>query len=226
GIWFYYGVQRHEEALREFDALAELWPGNVDVMRFQSVLYRRVGRWEDAIRTMERILELDPADVGWRVTILTTYLSMRRFEEAERYGQTAVSLDPTVPSHWWWLSSAHMSRGDTAAARRTLDSARQHLDDETIESGWAWVLLHFYTDGTEEVLDFYLDQQPFPTYGAPDLGLAVAAANGRDDLVRLFADTLQGWARNALESLPAEYAVARSRELSYSALAQAYLGNE
>lgn len=223
GLWLYYGVQRYQDALREFDALADLWPGDADVMGYRGALYRRLGRWEEAVRTMEQVLELDPADAGYASTLSQTYTMMRRFDEAERYARLAVSLDPTVPTHWAFLFIGRLGRGDTAAAWSALDSAATVLPDRSLASARA--MFYLSTGRSEAALESFLELAANGSEN-PEQIVRAADATGRPGEVASWADTLRARAERRLWEIPEDDPVTRSGVLSDLALAQAYLGNE
>lgn len=224
GLWLYYGVQRYEDALREFDALAEKWPGDVDVLGYQGALYRRLGRWDEAVRAMERVLELDPADASFATTIGSTYRMMRRFESAERYARLSVSLDPTVPAHWGNLMGTRRDRGDTAAARMALESAAEVLGAGPLTFVRAQLFL--LTDRDHEALELFRQLRREGNMRRPMRMIWAADAAGRSDLAEVWADTLRMDAEKGLARTPDDDPAERSSLLSDLAFAHAFLGHE
>jgi TolB-like protein/Flp pilus assembly protein TadD len=219
GVWLYYGVQRYEEALREFDAVSDLRPDDLEVIRYQAALYRRLGRWQDAIRTMERGIELDPADASGAATLAQTYTLMRRFKDGEQYAKLAFSLDPQL---YTFLMFARLAAGDTAAARSVVDSATLRLTPETTEVSRIVVDLH--SGRPEQALE--------RLRALPDrelihrLALRVASGAVHTQLTTEYADTLRAHQERTLARIAEENVTQRSSVIGNLAVAHAYLGQD
>ena len=226
GNWYRLGEGRYEDALDEFDALAEFWPGDLRVMSERAVLYQRLGRWEESLGAFGDVRELDPARTAAVVNTARTNLMLRRYDEVERHARVAVSLEPGDPFNWGYLVWGRLSQGDTAAARTALDSAVVQVGPEMIDSeyAWAWGTYQFFTRELDDVVSLY-GRYSFDYTSVPDLGLAAAAAGGREDAVRTFSDSLRSWAHRMLASAPEEYREVRSQALLHLALAEAYIGD-
>lgn len=223
GYWLYYGAQRYEDALREFEALADLRPGDMDVRAMRGALYRRLGRWDEAVREQEGAFELDPAHPAMAVEVAQTFEVLRRWDDAESYAERAVSLDPESSAAWASLWRVRISMGDTAGARALADSIVHHVDEASGNDLRARSALLFGRPGTALELLLAREDRGF---AVPERVLRAATAAGRPDLVPAYADTLRIRAERELDRPHAEHRAERSHNLADLALAHAHLGND
>lgn len=219
GLWLLYGVQRYDEALKEFEALGDLRPGDLEAVRYQSALYRRLGRWDEAVRTMERVIELDPADASFAGTLSQTYTLMRRFDEAERYAKLAFSLDPQL---FGFLAYTRLAAGDTLGAREAVDSATVRLQPGATE--WMRTVVDLYSGRPKQVLD-RLRKLPDRGFSRAHAVLVAATAAGRTELIPEYADTLRVRSERMRDRVGEENVAHRSSIMGDLALAHAYLGH-
>jgi tetratricopeptide (TPR) repeat protein len=125
-------------------ALASL--ENADVMGDSSFLnyakanvYRRQGRWNEALAGFKRAAELDPKNLEPATRITSTNMWMRNYAEAVEGYNRAIELAPEVNGfyvrkvwiHWLW-------KGDTEAARATLEVLPKTEPSMAIQWAWFW----------------------------------------------------------------------------------------
>jgi serine/threonine protein kinase/tetratricopeptide (TPR) repeat protein len=231
GLWLYQGVQRYQEARTEFEALAEEWPGDGNVLLYLGAAQRRLGRWEEGTQSWKRALELEPLNGTHASNLAQAYTVMRRFGDAERFAARSVILGPDVAVQWWHYAWVFLAQGDTASARMVVDSARAQLGRDRLEAGGWWALWQVHTGHLERVLDGYgelyvTDPRWDGTWSRSwDLGLAGAATAGDTERVQSFAESLRRSSEDVLATLPDDDPENRSEVLSKLALAEAYLGN-
>ncbi|MEM7355376.1 MAG: protein kinase [Acidobacteriota bacterium] len=122
--YYYYRCQLdYEAALREFQIAARALPNDSQLLEGTAYIMRRQGRFDDAASTLERALEIQPKSDWIAAELAQTYTTMRRYSEADRLYRLAISLTPDQPAPYHSRASNFLLwRGDTAAARETLES--------------------------------------------------------------------------------------------------------
>jgi DNA-binding SARP family transcriptional activator len=125
GWHLYYGERRYEEALREFEAVRAVRPGDPELLRVIGFLRQRLGRWEEGLEAMEEAAELDPTDAEVVFAIGQTHRWMGRPGEALEAYARAFSLAPEEDVAFLHsnVEQAHLALGDSAGARRARERA-------------------------------------------------------------------------------------------------------
>jgi len=86
-----------DAALSEFRRLAEAFPGDPDVLRFEAITLDRLGRYDEAIEIFEKSLAAAPESVAGRFHLGVTYYKARREAKATNQFQLVVQLAPQSP---------------------------------------------------------------------------------------------------------------------------------
>lgn len=113
--------REYDSALRELDIARVGLPNSPDLLQIIAVIEQRRGRWRESLTTYMRAFELDPASTADLIAL--HYLHQRQYAEARRFISVAKAANRSaalVPEAWMYFSE----RGDVAAARRVLESAR------------------------------------------------------------------------------------------------------
>ena len=118
-------------ALREFLAAEELDPKNARIQYALGDAYLARGKRGDAERHLRRALELYAGHHDARLSLSALLLTERRYVEAVAECELLVD-DPTFAEPWRALTNqawAEFKLGETEAARRNLELAREYRDD-------------------------------------------------------------------------------------------------
>lgn len=113
--------RQYEEALRELDIARIGLPNSAELLHIIAIIEQRRGRWAESLATYKRAFELDPASTADLIAL--HYMHQREYAEVRRYISVAKAANRSaalVPEAWLHFSE----RGDIAAARRVLESAR------------------------------------------------------------------------------------------------------
>jgi DNA-binding winged helix-turn-helix (wHTH) protein/TolB-like protein len=111
-----------DAAQRELDVARAGLPNSSQILLRSAVLFEIRGRWRDARALLMEAFELDPAATAEPAAV--HFLHLREYDQARRFvsvGRAANQTGAMVPEAWTHFSE----RGDIAAARRVLESARR-----------------------------------------------------------------------------------------------------
>jgi TolB-like protein/Tfp pilus assembly protein PilF len=123
-LFDYYGNRDYYQALGELETAMGLLPNNAEVFKVAGRIDRRLNRWADSIRHYSRALELDPCDSANFYELCTTYLILRQYREVEQIADRGIATFPESAAPLWvQKSEAALAKGDTARARKALESA-------------------------------------------------------------------------------------------------------
>jgi TolB-like protein/Tfp pilus assembly protein PilF len=196
GYFHLYGRGDLDRALEHFRLARQLRPGDAEAMAAVGLVLRRKGDWEAAVGALEDAMAQDPRSYTLTVTMAETLTRMRRFDEAEAYLDQAIALAPALRAPYRDKILLQVTaRGDTAAARATLEGYAAALDpDVTLELEG---ILAYYRGDLEAAVD-RLTRTNVRNHRV--LGLAYHAL-GRLDLAVAQGDSLGMAATAALASL-------------------------
>ena len=113
--------RQYDAALRELDIARVGLPNSAELLHVVASIEQRRGRWAESLATYTRAFELDPASTAELIAL--HYMHQRQYAEVRRYISVARAANRSavlVPEAWLHFSE----RGDIAAARRVLESAR------------------------------------------------------------------------------------------------------
>ena len=113
--------RQYDAALRELDIARVGLPNSAELLHVVASIEQRRGRWAESLATYTRAFELDPASTAELIAL--HYMHQREYAEVKRYISVAKAAHRSavlVPEAWLHFSE----RGDIAAARRVLESAR------------------------------------------------------------------------------------------------------
>jgi DNA-binding winged helix-turn-helix (wHTH) protein/TolB-like protein/Tfp pilus assembly protein PilF len=114
--------RQYDAALRELDIARVGLPNSAELLHVAAVIEQRRGRWAESLAAYTRAFELDPASTAELIAL--HYMHQREYAEVRRYISVAKAAHRSavlVPEAWLHFSE----RGDIAAARRVLESARR-----------------------------------------------------------------------------------------------------
>ncbi len=124
GVYQYYARADYESALESLQQARRLRPNDPEIMQHVGWVLRRLGRWDEAMELLDRAIQLDPrnASLIWNQG-LNNYM-LRRYGTGRNQFEIGISLDPSATSPAAFLPELQLfSEGDSAAARRSFDSA-------------------------------------------------------------------------------------------------------
>jgi tetratricopeptide (TPR) repeat protein len=123
GIYQYYGRGDYEAALAAFEQARKVRPGDPEILQFTGWVMRRLGRWEPALERIDRAIDLDPRNAGLLWNQGLNHYRLREFVRGRRLFELALGLDPAGSTLGGWLVELELfTRGDSVAARRTLEA--------------------------------------------------------------------------------------------------------
>ena len=124
GYYAYWGRRDYAAALEHFRNTLRSRPSDSEVIFGIAAVERRQGKFEQALADFTRALELDPRNVERTRAVAETYGVLRRFAEGEQHFDRAIALAPDQADSYWQKSALYQRwRGDTKAARATLEEA-------------------------------------------------------------------------------------------------------
>jgi TolB-like protein/DNA-binding winged helix-turn-helix (wHTH) protein/lipoprotein NlpI len=115
-----------EQAQASLDKAAELEPGNVEVLRYRSSLYRTLGRLEEGIELYKEVVALDPLRARSYSSLGAQFYCAGRYEEADAMLQKALELNPKK-------GQDHLIRGEILLAQARPQQALTEIEQETDE---------------------------------------------------------------------------------------------
>jgi tetratricopeptide (TPR) repeat protein len=123
GIYQYYGRGDYEAALAAFEQARKVRPGDPEILQFTGWVMRRLGRWEPALERIDRAIDLDPRNAGLLWNQGLNHYRLRSHDRGRHLFELALGLDPAGSTLGGWLVELELfTRGDSAAARRTLEA--------------------------------------------------------------------------------------------------------
>lgn len=120
-----------EQAETSLAKAAELEPGNVEVLRYRSSLFRTLGRQDEAIELYKQVIALDPLRARSYSSLGSQLYWAGRYDEANAMLQRALELNPQKEHD-------HLTRGQVLLAQ---GRPQQALDEIEREPGEGWRLL-------------------------------------------------------------------------------------
>jgi tetratricopeptide (TPR) repeat protein len=114
--------RRHPEAVAQLQRALDLDPRDVQATMDLSASWSALGRTDEAMVLTERALAIDPVFPEAREIAVARYRGLGMWPEARRHAAEGLTRDPTSASLQWQSTLLALDEGDTAAARRALDS--------------------------------------------------------------------------------------------------------
>jgi serine/threonine-protein kinase len=194
----YYLDRDYSRALPEFErALAER-PNDDATWILKGALERRMDLWEDARESFLRADAIDPRAAGTKGWLSSANLRLGRIEEAERWAAQQTALSGSVSGA---INIAILHRGDTVEARRLVEPSDEPVGVTSLNLSLPYLRRDF-----EAELDSYLTMVPrSPLQTANRLGWIAELADrtGRDEMARVYADSLLVVAQGMVDELSA-----------------------
>ncbi|MCP3960805.1 MAG: protein kinase, partial [bacterium] len=139
--YYYRGHRDYQKALEEFDIAARALPNDSQLLEGTAYIRRRQGLFEQTAANLEKALEIQPKSDWIAAELAQTYTMLRRYEQADRFYHRAITLAPDQPAPYQSRAKNYLLwRGDTEAARRTLESMPRQ---DATSSVLAWFRLEF-----------------------------------------------------------------------------------
>ena len=114
--------RRHAEAVAHFERALDLEPRDVQATMDLSTSWSALGRTDEAMALTERALAIDPQFPEVREIAVGRYRGLAMWPEARRHVTEGLRRDPTNASLQWQATLLALDEGDSAGARRALDS--------------------------------------------------------------------------------------------------------
>jgi len=140
GVYQYYARADYESALEAFQQARSIRPNDPEIMQHVGWVLRRLGHWDEAMDLLDRAIQLDPrnASLIWNQG-LNNY-QLWRYGTGRNQFEIGISLDPSSTSPAAFLAELQLfSEGDSAAARRTFESAFSLAESERREAVAYWL---------------------------------------------------------------------------------------
>jgi TolB-like protein/DNA-binding winged helix-turn-helix (wHTH) protein len=100
-----------ERAQASLNKAAELEPGNIEVLRYRSSLYRTLGRLNEAIELYEEVVERDPLRARGYSSLGNQFYSVGQYDKADAMLQKALELNPQKEHDHTALGLVLLARG-------------------------------------------------------------------------------------------------------------------
>lgn len=211
--------RRFKRAKTLFEEFVAIYPNDRDGLAGLGFVERRLGLLEQACMHFEAASRLKPS-VNLSMALAETYSARRRWQDAHRHFQTASNFDPEASNvHAAMALNLFEWKGSPKDAR---DGLASFVHDRSADLLTTWLKLDLYASKNFEALDRYSSWPKPPIFAqAQNTWLAARAAHllGQKDRARLLVLENRSY---LLDHSAAN--TANSWDLSYLALAHAYLG--
>ena len=117
-------LENEERALQLFARAERIHPGSVDVQHYLAMHYFRSRRWDLAAPLFEKVLAATPRKVPALEALARIREGEGRIEEAARLVERTVILKESPAAEWVRLGELEMAMGNTPAAIRAFENAR------------------------------------------------------------------------------------------------------
>ena len=114
-------ARRFEEAIRDYERLLTLVPGDVDALAHLAQLQAWTGNYDKAIVLYREAIARQPLDLGLESDLADVLTWANRPEEAERLYEQVLARDGHHHEALKGLARARLLRGDAAAATAVID---------------------------------------------------------------------------------------------------------
>src|SRR5690348_1586043 len=91
----YWGFNRYDAAIAEFQRALQLQPGNAQAIAGLGFVSRRNGHWPQGLIYLQKAVLISPRDGMLRGEYGSTFTNLRRYAEADQQLRLALDLDPT-----------------------------------------------------------------------------------------------------------------------------------
>jgi TolB-like protein/Tfp pilus assembly protein PilF len=212
GVYQYYARADYESALEALQQARSIRPNDPEIMQHVGWVLRRLGRWDEAIDLLDRAIQLDPrnASLIWNQG-LNNY-QLRRYGTGRNQFEIGISLDPSsiLPAAFL-LELQLFSEGDSAAARRTFESAiiRAESGEKEVVAYWLAYMARDYEAAIDEARRMTGEEAGVATsattrrHHSRPMRLALAyRMSGNEDAANEWADSAVVLAAAALEARP------------------------
>jgi TolB-like protein len=212
GVYQYYARADYESALEALQQARSIRPNDPEIMQHVGWVLRRLGRWDEAIDLLDRAIQLDPrnASLIWNQG-LNNY-QLRRYGTGRSQFEIGISLDlSSILPAAFLLELQLFSEGDSAAARRTFESAISLAEsgEKEVVAYWLAYMARDYEAAIDEARRMTGEEAGVATsattrrHHSRPMRLALAyRLSGNEDAAREWADSAVVLAAAALEARP------------------------
>ena len=142
----------YEGALTWIETARDHLESNSWLLERKAAILRRQGRWQEAIEHYEKAIVLDPRS-GWLAhTVALSHTWVRDFPAALAQFDRAIALGSLVDNYQLKAELFWLWNGDTASARKVLESAPEELRDAA-QIRWAWYWQEIYEGNFDAALE-------------------------------------------------------------------------
>ena len=127
---FHAAARRFGEAIRDYERLLALVPGDTEVRARLAQLQAWSGNYDKAIVLYREVVARRPRDPGPRSDLADVLTWSNRLEEAERLYEQVLASDPGHHEALKGLARARLLRGDAASAGAVIDRALRLYPDD------------------------------------------------------------------------------------------------
>jgi tetratricopeptide (TPR) repeat protein len=120
---FLFQEGRRDEAIREFERLAEKYPDDRTIRTQLIAAYRQVGRRDDAQRKLDSTLKKNPKDLDALAQRGEFYLQAGKYDQAEADFNRVRQLKPNSAEVHYLLAKFNQARGNMLTYRQEMDEA-------------------------------------------------------------------------------------------------------
>ena len=121
---------RGEQALQLFERAREIDPGSIDLRHYLGLHHLGAGNWAEAEALLSSVLAQSPERLPALEAMVRIRERQRRIEDASELVERLVELQPGSPAHLLKLGALRMALGDTPAAIRAFERARDLQGEE------------------------------------------------------------------------------------------------
>jgi serine/threonine-protein kinase len=162
GIYYYWGLDDYEKALREFRLALDLQPSNDEALLMIGHVTRRQGLFEEAVASYRRSADLNPRAYRPWFNLGETLLLQREYAAAKPYLERTTQLAPKFLEGYVQRMRLEVNaRGDVAAARVILREAEGQIE----ETAWRAPMLTFARIVYEDRLEDFVGRLRPGAYG-------------------------------------------------------------
>jgi serine/threonine-protein kinase len=195
GLYYYQVHREYERALEEFAIAERGLPGEVTLLHWRGMIWRRQGKFDEALASLERAAALNPRSLGTLSQLASTYSHLRRYEEAEAYYDRVLALRPDyVEAAVLKALVSLRGRGDTRPGRALVQGVPPGVDPSGFATGMRFFMDYLdrdYASALEVLVASELDYFELQDLYAPKtLPMAACYAKmGEADRARAAADS-------------------------------------
>jgi serine/threonine protein kinase/tetratricopeptide (TPR) repeat protein len=135
GYYTYWGFDRLEPALVDFNAARALQPNSIPALSGALFVLRRQGRWKEAGEVADTLFELDPQNTEILQQLGMTFVALRQYRDADRVYGLSTKFNRQYGLAWGQQTLLQLLMGDTRRADQLIAEARA-VEGLVDDFGW------------------------------------------------------------------------------------------